>query len=109
MIVNEYDEKEFFDKSIKMLEKDYGNSFANDFKDIYIKQQKEIERLKKREQECIEHYQVALKYANEMEERIIKAMHYVDQVLGYHLNSGYEQLDKDCNELFGILRWVDKE
>ena len=45
--MNEYDEKEFFDKSIKMLEKDYGNNFANDFKDIYIKQQKEIEQLKR--------------------------------------------------------------
>ena len=40
---------------------------------------------------------------------IFSAMHYVDQVLGYHLNSGYEQLDKDCNELFGILKGDDKE
>ena len=72
-------------------------------------QEKEIERLKAREKECIEHYQVALKYANEMEERTIKAMHFVDQVLGYHLNSGYEQLDKDVNELYGILMGVDSD
>ena len=39
---------------------------------------------------------------------IFNAMHYIDQVLGYHLNSGYEQLDKDCNELFEILKGVDK-
>lgn len=106
------------DKVIKDL-KERNNSLNNqyrlrDIRCVHLEyevqeQKKEIERLKAREKECIEHYQVALKYANEMEERTIKAMHFVDQVLGYHLSSGYEQLDKDCNELFGILKGVDKE
>lgn len=40
--------------------------------------------------------------------RIEKAKHFIDQVLGYHLND-YKQLDKDVNELYGILMGVDKE
>lgn len=85
------------DKVIKDL-KERNDSLNNqyrlrDIRCVYLEnevqeQKKEIERLQK---------------------IIFSAMHYIDQVLGYHLSSGYEQLDKDCNELFGILKGVDKE
>lgn len=97
MIVEEYDKKEFFDKSIKMLEKDYGNNFANDFKDLYIKQQQEIERLKKREQECIDHYLVQCKYASEMEEKYITA------------NNIINELEKDVKERIDFYKQEIKE
>lgn len=59
---------------------------------------------------CLENkVQEQEKEIERLQKIIFSAMHYVDQVLGYHLNSGYEQLDKDCNELFGILKGVDKE
>ena len=54
---------------------------------VMSKQQKEIERLNN---------------------RIEKAKHFIDQVLGYHLND-YKQLEKDVNELYGILRGVDSD
>lgn len=59
---------------------------------------------------CLENkVQEQEKEIERLQKIIFSAMHYIDQVLGYHLNSGYEQLDKDCNELFGILKGVDKE
>ena len=40
---------------------------------------KEIERLKKREQECIDHYLVQCKYASEMEEKYITANNSINE------------------------------
>lgn len=71
---------------------DNGNFFIGDYSNVEIaiyirKQREEIEKLNN---------------------RIEKAKHFIDQVLGYHLND-YKQLDKDVNELYGILIGVDKE
>ena len=41
-------------------------------------------------------------------EIIDNAINFIDQVLMYHMLD-YKQLDKDCDELIGILRGVDKE
>ena len=49
---------------------------------------KEIERLKKREQECIEHYLVQCKYASEMEAKYIIA------------NNIINELEKDIKKLY---------
>lgn len=45
-----------------------------------------------------------------LEDRIENAKYFIDQVLMYHLLD-YEKLDKDCNELYGILmgKESDKE
>ena len=60
--------------------------------------------------EELNEYTKQLEYKNDLLNKIIeKAKHFVDQVLGYHLSSGYEQLEKDCNELFDILIGVDKD
>lgn len=41
---------------------------------------KEIERLKKREQECIDHYLVQCKYASEMEGKYISANYIINEL-----------------------------
>ena len=41
---------------------------------------KEIERLKKREQECIDHYLVSCKYASEMESKYISANYVINEL-----------------------------
>lgn len=46
---------------------------------IMSKQQKEIERLKKREQECIDHYLAQCKYASEMESKYITANNIINE------------------------------
>lgn len=48
------------------------------------------------------------KKIGELTNRIEKAKHFIDQVLGYHLND-YKQLEKDVNELYGILMEVDSD
>ena len=40
----------------------------------------EIERLKKREQECIDHYLVQCKYASEMEDKYITANYVINEL-----------------------------
>ena len=44
---------------------------------------KEIERLKKREQECIDHYLVQCKYASEMEDKYITANNIINELEKY--------------------------
>lgn len=46
-----------------------------------VEQDKEIERLKKREQECIDHYLVQCKYASEMEDKYITANNIINELL----------------------------
>lgn len=47
---------------------------------IVTEQDKEIERLKKREQECIDHYLVQCKYASEMEDKYITANNIINEL-----------------------------
>ena len=46
---------------------------------LFVKD-KEIERLKKREQECIDHYLVSCKYASEMESKYISANYVINEL-----------------------------
>lgn len=57
-----------------------------------IEQKEEIERLKKREQECIDHYLVQCKYASEMEKKYISA--------NYIINELEKWLEEDLKEVY---------
>ena len=60
------------EEDIIKLVSNYDNKFSELEKENE-KKEKEIERLKKREQECIDHYLVQCKYASEMESKYITA------------------------------------
>ena len=68
---------------------------------------KEIERLKKREQECIDHYLVQCKYASEMESKYISA-NYVINELEKWLVEWREMLD--CPDFYeeGIIDCINE-
>ena len=59
--------------------KDYSNFASKKIKE----QEAEIERLKKREQECIDHYLVQCKYASEMESKYISANYVINELEKY--------------------------
>ena len=76
---------------------------------------KEIERLKKREQECIYHYLVQCKYASEMEDKYIianniinKATEEIKRVLDIWENKPNEIATLDLEYLLNILQGSDK-
>lgn len=86
----------------KIMRKHYETTPKEILIDILISSRKEFDKLQNKNKECKQEIE-------RLQKIIFSAMHYVDQVLGYHLSSGYEQLDKDINELYGILMGVDKE
>lgn len=70
---------------------------------------KEIERLKKREQECIDHYLVQCKYASEMEGKYITANYVINELekdikklYTYGIKNNAEQRDYLLNSLDGL-------
>lgn len=73
----------------KWLDNEYGCSYTRleELHDFAVEQdlkhrdkaEKEIERLKKREQECIDHYLVQCKYASEMEDKYIIANNIINE------------------------------
>ena len=62
--------------------------------DLIKEKDKEIERLKKREQECIDHYLVQCKYASEMEDKYITANNIINEIEKWCLS--WKENDKYC-------------
>lgn len=74
------------------------------FKSAY-EMKKEIERLKKREQECIDHYLVQCKYASEMEAKYITANNIINELEKYLI----EQVEKSySNDYDNVLDKLDE-
>lgn len=74
----------------------------------------EVERLEKREKECIDHYLVQCKYASEMEDKYItekyknnKAIEYIEQN-EFYLDYKTGACIKGVMPLLDILKGVDK-
>lgn len=61
--------------------------------DLIKEKDKEIERLKKREQECIDHYLVQCKYASEMEDKYITANNIINELEKCIKDKYYEAID----------------
>ena len=59
----------------------------------------EVERLKKREQECIDHYLVQCKYASEMEDKYIIANNIINKLEKYLIEE-IEDYDKNINSQY---------
>ena len=72
----------------------------------------EIERLKRREQECIDHYLVQCKYASKMEDKYITA-NYVINELGKYLEEEKDRLAVETSTIYedslGKTRLVNED
>lgn len=75
-------------KTIKLTSEEYIELLENERKELLrdiSRKDKETERLKQREKECIDHYLVANKYASEMETKVIELNNIIKEVREYIL------------------------
>lgn len=86
VIINEYSAKSLLRRDSLDFDKFYTADlklFLEVAREEIKSQDKEIERLKKREQECIDHYLVQCKYASEMECKYISADYVINELEKY--------------------------
>lgn len=82
----------------KILNNKTKKIYHNEF-EIIEEKDKEIERLKQREKECIEHYLVASKYGSKMESKVIELNNIINELE----NMTIKELE-EYNNLNGMVR-----